>query len=66
MLPKEAIEEYKQIYKKEFNVELDDNEAIKRASNLFRLFNAVYGNIPADLSKQKLKRITRTSISPDI
>ena len=42
MLPKEAIEEFKKIYRKRFNVELSDAEASRRANNLVNLFAAVY------------------------
>ena len=42
MLLKEAIEEYKLIYKKEFDIELSDEEASFRANNLINLYKAVY------------------------
>jgi hypothetical protein len=42
MLPKEAISEYKELYKKLFGVELSDEEASFRANNLVNLFEAVY------------------------
>ena len=38
MLPKKAIDEFKDIYKKEFNVDLPETEAIKKANNLIDLF----------------------------
>lgn len=34
---KEAVEEFKQIYKKEFGEELGDGEAFEKASKLFNL-----------------------------
>jgi len=43
-LPKEAIEEFKAIYKKNFNKDLSDQEATFRANNLFNLYQAVYGS----------------------
>ena len=43
-LPKEAIEEFKKLYAKHYCVELSDEEARKRASNLVDLFTAVYGD----------------------
>ncbi len=42
MLPKEAIEEFKKLYLARFGVELDDNEASRRANNLVNLFKFVY------------------------
>lgn len=42
-LPQEAVEEFKRLYKAKFNKELSDIEAIKRANNLFGLYQAVYG-----------------------
>jgi len=45
MLPDEAIEEFKEIYKKEFGEELSNEEARKRAERLFGLFKAVYDPI---------------------
>lgn len=42
-LPKEEVEEFKKLYKKVYNVELSDEEAKRRANNLFALYLAVYG-----------------------
>lgn len=47
-LSKEAIEEYKQIYKKKTGKELSDQEAYEQASNLLRFFQLVYRPIPED------------------
>ena len=44
MIPKEAVEEFKRIYKKEFAVEISDEEASFRANNLVNLYKAVYGD----------------------
>lgn len=44
VLPEEAINEFKRLYKAKFNKELTDEEAIKRANNLFSLYEAVYGS----------------------
>ena len=46
MLPTEAIEEFKQIYKKEFGIEISDEESLRRASNLVNLYRAVYDTGP--------------------
>ena len=43
MLPKEAIDEYKVLYKKRFGVDLSDAEASFRANNLVSLYRAVLG-----------------------
>jgi len=42
MLPKEAIEEFKKLYKNRFGIELSDEEASRRANNLVNLYKAVY------------------------
>lgn len=42
MLPDEAIDEFKEIYKKEFGEKLSDEEARRKAENLIKLFDAVY------------------------
>lgn len=44
LLPKEAIDEFKEIYKKKFGKELDDKEGSFRANNLFNLYVSVYGS----------------------
>jgi len=41
MLPKEAIEEFKTIYKEVFDEELSDPEALRRATRLFELYKAI-------------------------
>ncbi len=40
-LPKEAIEEFKQIYKKEVGVELSDAEAFDKANRLFNFMKVI-------------------------
>lgn len=44
MLPKEAIEEFKKLYFKNFGIALTDEEATYRANNLVALYTAVYGD----------------------
>jgi hypothetical protein len=41
LLPKEAIDEYKTLYKERFGVDLDDDEASFRANHLLDLYRAV-------------------------
>lgn len=53
MLPKEAIEEFKKLYRKRFGVDLGDEEAARRANNLVNLYRFVYdeaspGPIPVE------------------
>lgn len=45
MLPKEAIEEFKVLYKKHFGENLSDQEASGRANRLVDLYSAVYGSL---------------------
>ena len=44
MLSPQAIEEYKVLYEKRFNVVLSDEEASFRANNLVNLYKAVYSD----------------------
>jgi hypothetical protein len=45
-LSKQAIEEYKQIYKKNFGEEISDEEARKQGENLIELFRVICRPIP--------------------
>ncbi|MDE2233168.1 MAG: hypothetical protein KGJ90_03455 [Patescibacteria group bacterium] len=42
MLPQEAIDEFKKLYKARFGVDLTNEEASFRANNLVNLYEAVY------------------------
>lgn len=42
MLSKEALEEFKRIYKEEKGEDISDELAVEEAINLLTLFNAVY------------------------
>lgn len=44
MLPKKAVEEFKRVYKKSYNIELTDEEASDKANRLVRLYQAVYND----------------------
>ena len=46
MLPKEAIDEFKILYEKNYGVKLSDEEASRRANNFVALYEAVYGDDP--------------------
>ena len=47
-LSKEAIEEFKRIYKTEFGEEISDREATEKAIRLINLIRVIYRRIPAD------------------
>ena len=53
MLPKEAIEEYKKLYKSHYGVVLSDTEASFRANNLVNFYKATLGS-----ESLKVKKVT--------
>lgn len=53
-LSKKAIDEYKEIYRREYGKTLTDQEAYEQASNLLRLFKVIYRPLPSE-KKQKFK-----------
>jgi hypothetical protein len=59
MLSKQAVDEFKALYKKEFGEELSDSEAHEKGLRLINLIKAVYKPIPKihkdDDSKGKRK-----------
>ncbi len=55
MLPQEAIEEFKILYKKRFGMDLTDEEAKVRANNLFTLYKVVYGELSCVLEESDKK-----------
>ncbi len=42
MISKEALEEYKAIYKEEFGEDVSDEDALKQAINLLSMMNVIY------------------------
>ena len=58
-LSKEAIEEFKEIYKKVFGEEISDQEAYEQGSRLLRLFKAIYRPIPKSKA-EKFKKICKS------
>ncbi len=48
MLSKEAILEFQNLYKQEFETEISFEEASAHAGNLLRLYQAVYKDHPKD------------------
>ena len=53
-LSKEAIREFKEIYKKDTGKELSNQEALDMATNLLTLFKAIYRPIPKEEDLLKL------------
>lgn len=51
-LSKQAIDEYKAIYKKEFGKEITDAEAEEQGMKLLRLFKIIYRPIPKSWMKE--------------
>jgi flagellin-specific chaperone FliS len=47
-LNKEAIEEFKEIYKREFGKTISDEKAQELGQNLLSLFKIIYRAIPSD------------------
>lgn len=52
-LSNEDVQKYKEIYKKEFNKELADEEAFESGTNLLNLFRAVYCRPSRSIAKPK-------------
>lgn len=53
-LPQEAIEEFKEIYKKEYKKELSDAEARESAENLVRFFDLLWECEKKDIQRKQL------------
>lgn len=53
MLPKDAINEYKQIYQEEFGVSISDEEAARKALNFLKLYKLVNQPISQDWIEKK-------------
>ncbi len=47
-LSKEAIEKFKEIYKKKYGEEISDEEAYEKGRRLIRLVKLIYQSIPQD------------------
>jgi len=58
MLPEKAIQEFKELYKKRYGVELSDQEASYRANNLFNLYKVTY--MPGLIIEPELPKKTKT------
>lgn len=55
LLPKEAVEEFKKLFKKRFKEDLTDEEAYRRATKLLDLFKVVYGSKTKNHKNEKAK-----------
>ena len=57
MLPPEAIEEFKGLYKKRFGEDLSNEDASRRANNLVNLYKFVYTSLPqTEESKERVDK----------
>ena len=56
LLSKEAIKEFKQIYRQEFSEKISDQTALELALNLLNLFRVIYRPI----TKEELKKIKKS------
>lgn len=52
MLSKDAIEEFKAIYKKEFGEDISDEEALEKGTELINLFKVIYRPILKNIQKE--------------
>ena len=52
MLPPEAIQEFRQLYRDTFGEELDDTEASRRANRLVSLYGAIFEHLVAQPTEE--------------
>ncbi len=52
MISKEALEEFKAIYKKEYNEDISDEKALELAINLLNIMDVVYKPIKKEWVKE--------------
>lgn len=52
MISEEALEEFKAIYKKEYNKDISDEKALDLAINLLNIMNVVYRPIKKEWIKE--------------
>jgi hypothetical protein len=57
MISKEALDEFKTIWKEEFNEDIPDDVALKEATNLLTLMNVVYRPIKKEWLKDPLSNV---------
>jgi len=56
MIPRERIEKFKALYRKNFSTELNDHDAYEKASKLLRTVRLVYKPITEEELEQLHKR----------
>lgn len=65
MLPKEAVEEFKELYKEKYGEELNDFVATEAANRLVRMVELVYKPIPKDWKEQHDKINAEQEVVPE-
>ena len=55
MLSRQALNDFKSIYKQEFGEDISDQEAKEKGEKLLRLFDIIYKPIPKNWIKRVLK-----------
>ncbi len=63
MLPKQAIKEFNELYRKKFGIELNDAEANRKANKLINLYKAIYDKPSFDKNKNKKAGYDTTTMS---
>jgi len=56
MVSPQALQEFKEIWRKEFGVDISDEVAIEGATSLLTLFNAVYRPVKTEWLKEYEER----------
>lgn len=62
MISEKALKEYKAIYKKEYGVDLPDEEALEQATKLLNLMKIIYRPISKDNYEKLQKRREETKV----
>lgn len=60
MLSHSTVNEFKDIYKAQFNENLSDSEAYEKANALLRLFKLIYQPIPKNWQKELDKKYAKS------
>jgi hypothetical protein len=59
MISKEALEEYKKIYKKQFGEDVSDVEALAGANRLLSLMSIIYRPIPKEDYEEVIEQLDK-------
>lgn len=54
MITREAIQELKDIWAKNYSVELTDDEALNKATALLTLFQSIYKRLPQETGRHEI------------